>query len=195
MRRCISQKRIAVVHAGGWILPILLSATVMAFNPARAEMSSGIEAQPLRGNRQCLVVITSEWKARSGTLTAFERRNGEKAWRQKEQSIPVVVGKSGLAWGRGLADVGQFAGPVKVEGDGAAPAGVFRLSSAFGYAPRNQVGRVGLHYRPLTRETEGIDDPTSAITTSLLSVRTFRTRIGTVRSRCGEETHSIGGVS
>jgi L,D-peptidoglycan transpeptidase YkuD (ErfK/YbiS/YcfS/YnhG family) len=161
MRRCTSEKRMALVPLGGWILPILLSATVMAFNPARAGMSSGICDQPLRESRQCLVVITSEWKATSGILTVFERRNGEKGWRQKEQNIPVVVGKSGLAWGRGVADVGQFAGPVKVEGDGAAPAGVFRLSSAFGYAPRNRVGRVGLQYRPLTRETEGIDDPTS----------------------------------
>jgi D-alanyl-D-alanine dipeptidase len=153
----------ALVPPLGWILPIVLSAALMAFHPAmaRAEISSGVGEQPLRESRQCLVVITPDWKATNGTLTAFERRNGQESWHQQGPSIPVVVGKSGLAWGRGLVDVGQFVGPVKAEGDGAAPAGIFRLSSAFGYAPRNQVDRVGLRYRPLTPETEGIDDPTS----------------------------------
>jgi L,D-peptidoglycan transpeptidase YkuD (ErfK/YbiS/YcfS/YnhG family) len=151
----------ALVPPRGWILPVVLSATMAAFHPVSTGTCCTVRAHPLYESRQCLIVITADWKATRGTLTAFERRNGEESWRQREQNIPVVVGKSGLAWGHGLADVGEFAGPVKAEGDGAAPAGAFRLSSAFGYAPRSQVGPVRLHYRPLTPATEGIDDPTS----------------------------------
>jgi D-alanyl-D-alanine dipeptidase len=151
----------ALVPPRGWILPVVLSTKMAAFHPVSTGMCCTVRAHPLHESRQCLIVITADWKATRGTLTAFERRNGEESWRPREQNIPVVVGKSGLAWGRGLADVGQFAGPVKAEGDGAAPAGAFRLSSAFGYAPRSQVGPVRLHYCPLTPATEGIDDPTS----------------------------------
>jgi D-alanyl-D-alanine dipeptidase len=46
--------------------------------------------------------------------------------------FPVVVGRNGLAWGRGLSSppAGQ---PRKREGDGKAPAGVFRVGREFGY--------------------------------------------------------------
>lgn len=64
-----------------------------------------------------------------------------------------------MAAGRGLIDFNVAA--RKVEGDNKAPAGVFRLGPAFGYAPASAARWIKLRYVPLTKETEGIDDPHS----------------------------------
>ena len=64
-----------------------------------------------------------------------------------------------MSWGRGLADFNTTGG--KVEGDNKAPAGLFRLGPAFGYAPKPGARWIKLSYVPLTKQTEGIDDPRS----------------------------------
>ena len=74
-------------------------------------------------------------------------------------TVPVVLGKNGLGWGLGLIDAKSRAGPRKIEGDNKAPAGIFRLSPAFGYARR--ASWIMLPYVPLTTESEGVDDPRS----------------------------------
>ena len=79
-----------------------------------------------------LLVTTSEWSATDGTLQRYARPPGE-PWTAVGEPVEVVVGRSGLGWGRGLHVVPQR-GPRKAEGDGRAPAGVFRLTAAFGYA-------------------------------------------------------------
>lgn len=114
---------------------------------------------PLRRSRQCLIVTSSNWNAQTGVLRAFERKSSRGAWRPRGNVIPVVLGKKGLAWGRGL--VGFNAALHKAEGDNKAPAGIFRLGPAFGYAPRSGARWIKLAYVPLTKETEGVDDPRS----------------------------------
>lgn len=114
---------------------------------------------PLRRSRQCLVVIASDWNAKTALLRAFERRNPRSLWQSRGNGIPVVLGKNGLASGRGLIDFN--AAPRKVEGDNKAPAGIFGLGPAFGYAPKSGARWIKLDYVPLTPETEGIDDPRS----------------------------------
>ena len=74
-------------------------------------------------------------------------------------TVPVVLGKKGLGWGRGLFEPAGNDGPRKVEGDNKAPAGIFRLGPAFGYA--NRASWIKLRYVALTKNTEGIDDPRS----------------------------------
>ena len=114
---------------------------------------------PLRRARQCLVVTSRDWNSPTGQLRAFERKSSREAWQAKGDVIPVVLGKKGLAWGRGLVG---FNSPLrKVEGDNKAPAGIFRLGPAFGYAPRSGARWIKLAYVPLTKETEGVDDPRS----------------------------------
>jgi L,D-peptidoglycan transpeptidase YkuD (ErfK/YbiS/YcfS/YnhG family) len=114
---------------------------------------------PLRTSRQCLVVVAPDWKAKSGVLRAFERTNSRSAWQSHGSAIPVVLGKKGLAWGRGLF-AGRM-GPTKMEGDNKAPAGIFGIGPVFGYAPRSAARWIQLAYFPLTKESEGIDDPHS----------------------------------
>jgi D-alanyl-D-alanine dipeptidase len=75
--------------------------------------------------------------------------------------IPVVLGKKGLGWGRGVVNADPGAKPRKIEGDNKVPAGVFRLGPVFGYAPARSAGWVKLPYQPLTKNIEGVDDPHS----------------------------------
>jgi len=90
------------------------------------------EATPLAGARQLVVVTSAGWDATEGSLRRFER-NGGGNWRQAGDAVPVMLGRSGSAWGLGLhGEPGD--GPRKREGDGRAPAGVFGIGTAFGYA-------------------------------------------------------------
>ncbi|HEX5726341.1 MAG TPA: L,D-transpeptidase family protein, partial [Longimicrobiaceae bacterium] len=66
-------------------------------------------------------------------------------------------GRSGLGWGVGLHPAGG-AGSVKREGDGRAPAGVFRLSSAFGYAGPVSVPWIRMPYVQADESVECVDD-------------------------------------
>jgi D-alanyl-D-alanine dipeptidase len=116
-------------------------------------------SNPLRQSRQCLVVVSRDWNAKTGVLRAFERKSSRSAWQTHGPAIPVVLGKKGMAWGRGLTHFNPTGG--KVEGDNKAPAGIFRLGPAFGYAPKSSAPWIKLSYVPLTKQTEGIDDPRS----------------------------------
>ncbi len=86
----------------------------------------------LRESRQLILVLSADWQAREATLATFDRVDGE--WQATGLSTPVMLGREGTAWGRGLHE--PQPGPQKREGDGRAPAGVFELGVAFGYADR-----------------------------------------------------------
>jgi D-alanyl-D-alanine dipeptidase len=126
-----------------------------------APVTGWAAANPLRHSQQCLVVVAPNWNSVTGVLRAFERANGQAPWKARGPSIPVVLGKKGLAWGRGLVQAPAGSSPVKVEGDNKAPAGIFKLGQAFGYAPKASASWVKLPYLPLTKQIEGVDDPRS----------------------------------
>src|SRR5437016_550418 len=86
-------------------------------------------ARPLATARQLVVVRSADWQATSGELRRYQRR--EAGWSEVGDPAPVTLGRSGLAWGRGLhgAPPGR---PIKREGDGRAPAGAFALTASFG---------------------------------------------------------------
>jgi D-alanyl-D-alanine dipeptidase len=113
------------------------------------------------GSRQLLVVVTPDWNSVDGRLQRYERTRTGEAWQPVGDSVLIVVGKSGLGWGRGLtATPAADGGPVKREGDGRSPAGVFALGTAFGYAPEKLTGSK-LPYLVLTPSTECVDDVAS----------------------------------
>ena len=80
---------------------------------------------------QLLVGIAPDWDSARGELRMYERERGGK-WIQEGAPIAVLYGKSGLAWGSGLAGQNEN-GPRKKERDGRAPAGVFRLGKVYTY--------------------------------------------------------------
>jgi D-alanyl-D-alanine dipeptidase len=110
------------------------------------------------GAAQVLLVLGDGWDAPTGTLWRFER-DGDR-YRRVGDGVPVVVGRNGLAWGLGLSPPGPGNEPQKREGDGRAPAGVFRLGTAVGYAEKAPEG-VTLPWRPATPGLRCVDDPAS----------------------------------
>lgn len=110
---------------------------------------------------QCLVVMTEDWTSTTGVMRSFERNGATDKWKERHSALPVVVGKKGLGLGRGLVRLNLRGAPIKKEGDDRAPAGIFRLSTAFGYAPARSATWVKLPYLALTKRIEGIDDPRS----------------------------------
>lgn len=109
---------------------IVLSMLALAGCAHRAPPSADVEWQQAR---QAVVVVTPGWEANQGTLRTFERTDG--AWHEVGTAQSVTVGRNGSAWGLGLHPGGQ-PGPVKREGDGRSPAGVFGIGEAFGYADK-----------------------------------------------------------
>jgi L,D-peptidoglycan transpeptidase YkuD (ErfK/YbiS/YcfS/YnhG family) len=82
--------------------------------------------------RQVVLVTTADWNADHGTLRSFSRAD-DGDWHMVGAPFPVVIGRTGAAWGIGLHDVPPDSdGPVKQEGDGRSPAGVFTIGEAFG---------------------------------------------------------------
>lgn len=127
-------------------------------------LAAPLAAQPVPASaRQLVVVTTPGWEATTGTLVRYARASPREAWRRVGTPVPVVVGRSGMGWGRGLHGAGApagLSGPGKAEGDGRSPAGAFRLTEAFGYASPDSV-RAGLPYRQATPDLECVDDPAS----------------------------------
>ncbi|HEY5849983.1 MAG TPA: L,D-transpeptidase family protein [Lysobacter sp.] len=99
-----------------------------------ASIGTGPATGPLDDAQQLIVVTTADWNANTGTLQRYERDGDH--WRALGQASPITVGRSGSAWGVGL-HAPQAGEPHKREGDGRAPAGVFRIGTAFGYADSN----------------------------------------------------------
>jgi len=93
------------------------------------------------------------------------RGNVHSPWRRVGDAVPIVVGRTGLAWGVGfdrLAGAGSpTAGPRKIEGDGRSPAGIFPLDTAFGFSAPDSMRWVRLSYVQLTPATDCVDDTAS----------------------------------
>jgi D-alanyl-D-alanine dipeptidase len=133
---------------------------VVALCSASLALAEGKQPAALRTSTQVLVVTTQDWDGVDGTLQVYERPYARKRWKAVGGSIPVVVGKKGLGWGAGVASdaVRRAASdPVKKEGDGKSPAGIFRLSTAFGYAAEEPPGWK-MPYLGITPSVECVDD-------------------------------------
>lgn len=119
---------------------------------------------------QLLTVISDGWNTFHGELRRYQRQPGAE-WVQIDAPIPVVLGRAGYGWGRGLhgdgAPEGQR-GPIKREGDGRSPAGVFEVGPIYGYEPPS--AQVSLVYVEATSSLRCVDDPTSVAYNRIVSV-------------------------
>jgi D-alanyl-D-alanine dipeptidase len=140
----------------------LFLAAIVAAGCSRAMLSPAeLPPTPLAGAQQLVVVVTPDWNATTGTLRRFARSDAGGAWLSAGDAIPIVVGRTGLAWGDETLrpDASQ---PVKHEGDGKSPAGAFPLDTAFGFAPRADLAWLRLPYVALTPTSDCVDDESSA---------------------------------
>ncbi len=127
----------------------------------------------VRDANQLLLVITPDWNTVQGELRRFERGNLDEPWRAVGAPGVIVVGKNGTAWDP-LATQ-PVPGPVKAEGDGRSPAGVFPLGKAFGYAPSAEAAWLKLPYLPVTEGVECVDDSASTLYNQIVDRRTIKT--------------------
>ena len=109
----------------------LLLALALAALAGCAHMGDAADpAGRWRQSRQLVLVTIPGWDSNHGMLRRYER--SADGWRQVGVAAPVMIGRAGAAWGLGLHAAQP--GVQKREGDGRAPAGVFAVGTAFGYA-------------------------------------------------------------
>jgi L,D-peptidoglycan transpeptidase YkuD (ErfK/YbiS/YcfS/YnhG family) len=140
--------------------------TILSFLACtRGMLKPSPSTQPL----QAVVVLTDSWDAPEGSLQLFERESAHAPWRAASGKYAAVVGRNGLGWGMGLHDAPPAASaPIKYEGDGRAPAGVFLLSSAFGYASPESARWISLPYQQVTASLVCVDDANSRFYNQIL---------------------------
>ena len=129
-----------------WILALFLGAVSLTC------------AQPLPAEvRQLVVVRPADWDTHRGSMQFYEVR-GRQWTPVLKAEIPVLLGRAGTAWGRGLVPTTLPKGArIKLEGDKRTPAGVFAIGRAFGYAPKAPKGS-STAYRQITQWDCWIED-------------------------------------
>ena len=109
--------------------------------------------------RTLVVVVTPSFEATTGTLRVLVRDGDQ--WKVARAPVAASVGWGGLGWGRGLTSPPPDATRIKKEGDGAAPAGLFRVVRAMGEGATPPSG-TSLPYTQAKDTTRCVDDPKSA---------------------------------
>jgi D-alanyl-D-alanine dipeptidase len=153
-------------------LVLIVAATACRSAPTPAPTPVPVTTRPaapaalpgrLSDATQLIVVTTIAWDSIDGTLRRFVRDDPRSAWRIEGGAVPIVVGHTGLAWGSGFE---RFAAttskePIKIEGDGRSPAGIYPIDTSFGFAPADSMRWLRLPYLPIAPTTECVDDTTS----------------------------------
>jgi len=135
---------------------LLMTLSSCAHMPAPVTLPPEIAAALPQTCRQVLHVIAADDKATSAQLRMLQR-TAANSWSQIGGTIPVRIGRKGLAWGLGEPTLPAPAGfRLKKEGDDCAPAGIFRVKQAFGSEPRP--AGIKLPYTHCTAHHFGIDD-------------------------------------
>lgn len=137
---------------------------------------------PFEKSLQMIVVTTPDWNSVPGKAQLFERKNAKSKWITVGDEFPIVVGRNGL----GRDPIGREDGtePVKHEGDGRAPAGLFPLTSTFGNA---DVGS-RLPFTKLDEFTECVDDTNSAFYNRIVN----RMQVGNFDWSSSEKMLAVG---
>lgn len=137
-------------------IALSLLASLLLVACAHQSPNASRDARAWADAGQMVLVTSADWNATHAQLRRFERVDGR--WVQVGETAPVLLGRSGSGWGIGL-NPPRTDGPIKREGDGRAPAGVFTIGTAFGYA---DTATTGLPYQAMTVNDWCIDVPASA---------------------------------
>ena len=152
--------RYASILVGFFLLTILISF-------CGQDQTSSESHIPL-SSQQMIVVITESFESSAASLYRYQRAGDQADWKIYEDPIPAIVGKNGLGWGIGLHTMEKRSGPVKREGDGKSPAGIFSLTTVFGFAPPGEMAALKLPYQHIIELVECVDDPSSVYYNSII---------------------------
>ncbi|MDA3909038.1 MAG: L,D-transpeptidase family protein [Sulfurimonas sp.] len=107
----------------------------------------------LFSSQQIILVVSDDFNTSRAKLSCYEDD------KKVLKTIDVNIGKNGLGWGIGEFNFKQKKNePLKKEGDKKAPAGIFKLSSTFGYDKKQSFN---LKYLHLSKRLICIDDSDS----------------------------------
>ena len=115
-------------------------------------------------SRQLLVGVADQWSSSNAILQRYARKASGKGlgpWIAVGGPFPARLGPNGLAWGIGMHAT-PIGGATKREGDDRSPAGIFALSTVFGYSPA-WAKKSKLPYVTVGAEDLFVEDPTSAL--------------------------------
>lgn len=140
-----------------------LLAALCAFVGASGEKMKAAKGAGISESLQMVMVTAADWNAVQGTAQRYERSGVKEKWRPVGAAFAVVVGRNGMGWGRGMqpASQGGKDDPIKHEGDGKSPAGIFPLTESFGYSS-TPMSDAKMKYVALTPAFECVDDPKSS---------------------------------
>lgn len=146
---------VLVVVLSGWIFEHLL------MNPASRLPGRFANDLP-PACRQIMLVVSPQARSFKAQMWLMDRADSGSSWKVRRGPMNVTLGHSGLAWG-----IGEHTGappdgiPIKHEGDGCSPAGVFRIPFAFGLASPEEAAQLRMPYTFLTPDIFGVEDPDS----------------------------------
>lgn len=140
-------------------LSLFISTTCLGVTPPQKLLSS---------SEQLIVVTTPTWESSIGQLQRYDRINSQQPWQPVGKSIPVVLGKKGSAWGNEhrafVEKENDDLAPIKHEGDGKTPAGIYPMGQTFGFAENSPTE----NYFPLTSTSVCVDDSHSTFYNQLI---------------------------
>ena len=131
------------------------------------------EGAALADVRQLLVVQSDHKNKQVGTLTAWQKK--DEKWLVKYKDIPVNLGRSGVV-----------SAEQKQEGDGATPAGLYKLRRAFGYESFS----ISMPYIQVTKQHYWIDDVASPFYNQLVVGKTAAKSYELMRRK--DELYKLG---
>ncbi len=177
--------------------------------PEAAPPAASPAAPPavLADARQLVLVTGVGWDATAATLRRYARAAPGAPWRPVGGATPVVLGRTGLAWGEGGGAPAASGEPAKREGDGRSPAGAFPLVAAFGFgdAAARRARAPGLPYRAVGGGTVCVDDAASPLYNAVVDsadaggarwasaerMRRVAPRVGQRRTGCRGSTGAV----
>ncbi|MDI1312319.1 L,D-transpeptidase family protein [Prosthecobacter sp.] len=152
------------------LLVLFVTLASCARMPAPVTLPSEITAVLPSNCRQVLYVTAVDPQATAAELRMLVRTPTHD-WQATGTAIPVRIGRNGMAWGHGEFGLSAPAGwRMKKEGDSCAPAGVFRVTQAFGSEPSH--AWIKLPYIHCTEHHWGIDDVRSQHYNQIVDDRT-----------------------
>jgi len=161
----------------------LATIALLFFSLSKAQ---GKKSLPISSStEQLIVVITESFETSDASLFIFERESNKTKWSKISDEIPVIIGKNGIGWGKGLQKIDYKSDPIKMEGDGKSPAGVFNLSVAFGFSQKEKLEELKMPYIQVIELTECIDDINSKFYNNIV----YNNQVDTIDWNSSEKMH------